>query len=283
MFQEHLIRLGKYDINYVDEGEGEVMLFLHNGGGFWQIWEHQLRYFSQTHRVIALDWVGFGESSVAEEPQTLALYEQVLQSFVNALALPSFFLVGNCIGASVALSYWQTHPDRVRAMVLMNICPGERMIRIPLVRRFLLGPAKEGRLRRTVEAIFRLSLQLPIVKARFPRILFGPTYSPTHSLAQHYLAKYKQARQTAGRLNLLFALRSFTLSSFLRSPLPSGLAIMIWGVNNQVVSLQREANHHLDLLGIKEMSNIAAGGHLCMYEFPVQINHLIEQHIQEYG
>ena len=53
-------------INYASGGAGPPMLFLHNGSGFWQSWQHQLNYFSEWYSVYAIDWPGCGGSDYPE-------------------------------------------------------------------------------------------------------------------------------------------------------------------------------------------------------------------------
>ena len=120
------------------------MIFLHNGGGFWQIWKNQISHFEVTHRVIAIDWIGFGSSSEAEEPLTLEFYYRTLRHFVSRLNIHDFILVGNCIGASVAVKYKQLHPKEVSHLILMNICPGIRMVRSRIMRMLLFKEIRDG-------------------------------------------------------------------------------------------------------------------------------------------
>src|SRR5688500_7798390 len=49
-------------MHYVDEGRGDVVLFVH-GTPTWSFeWRHAIRQLSRTHRCIAMDHLGFGLS-----------------------------------------------------------------------------------------------------------------------------------------------------------------------------------------------------------------------------
>lgn len=267
-----------YDLHYVDTGQGTPMVMLHNGGGFMQIWQHQIEHFSLSYRVIAMDWAGFGESSEAQAPLTVDLYLSHLEAFLDHLHLESLVLVGNCIGASVAVAYQQRHPDRVRSLILFNMCPGERMIRLSPLRYLLFRLGQKGWIHTLLWKVFAISLQIPLVSRRFPRILFGREYDPDSPLAAAYRAKYLQARQTSGRLHLLFGLQSFTLRHFLKAPVPADATLLIWGENNRVVSFGREALYHQTLLGLDACLTVP-GGHLCMYEYPKIVHSAMESHL----
>jgi pimeloyl-ACP methyl ester carboxylesterase len=65
-------------VHYVDEGHGDVILFVH-GTPTWSFeWRHCIREVSRTHRCIAMDNLGFGLSD-----RRLRLYTRV------ALPLPT--------------------------------------------------------------------------------------------------------------------------------------------------------------------------------------------------
>jgi pimeloyl-ACP methyl ester carboxylesterase len=96
-------------------GEGEPVLFLHNLGADRRIWDRQMDALSRTHRVYALDWLGFGESAVPDSGYTLENYLRLLTAFVGAHDLAEVTLVGNCFGSAMSLLYARRDPRRVRA------------------------------------------------------------------------------------------------------------------------------------------------------------------------
>jgi pimeloyl-ACP methyl ester carboxylesterase len=273
-------QFGPYLLNYIDQGEGEVLVFLHNGGGFWQIWEHQLRHFAQTHRVIALDWLGFGESAETERFLTLDLLYEVLQEFVAELGLKRFSLIGNCIGASVALKFQQAFPKQVQKLILFNVCPGERVLPNAFFRWFI--PKLRGRptWEKRIRSVFLYLYEVKPVKRHFPRILFGEQVKPQDSLFQLYVAKYQQRRQNLARTNLLFSVDTYTLKRFFQTN-GSTDTLLIWGEANRAVGFKKEADFHRDLIRPELFVSIPQAGHLCMYEKPEMINRLIESYLSE--
>ena len=267
-------------INYVDLGKGDPMLFLHNGGGFWQIWIHQIMHFSKKYRVLAFDWPGFGNSAEISEPLSLDLYFKVLTTFVDNLGLDRIILVGNCIGASVAIQYRYHYPDKVRYLVLMNICPGKRLIRLGIMRWLLFTFGKKRDMKALKSILGFLFTRTP-VKRIFPRILFGKSLRKDDFLYNKYVVKFKEARQTRARLNLLFASDSYTLEDFVRRDKDISDSLLIWGERNRVAGLRREGFYHQKMCGIITMKIIKEAGHLLMYESPDEVNTLIEGFIRE--
>lgn len=276
--REESVRLLGYDINYVDEGQGDVIVFLHNGGGFWQSWVNQIREFSKTNRVLALDWPGFGESSGLDEPLTVDLTAGVLEAFVDHLGLNDIVLVGNCIGASTAIRYQNMHPEQIRGLVVMNICPGARMVKLGLMRRLLFG-TREGRFKSGFRRFLKFVATRRLVARQFPGILFGGKIANDDPLWVKYVAKFKEDRQNESRINLLFAVNSFTLRDFIQNDDAISNSLLIWGRDNRVAPLESQGYYHQQVCQIERMEIVPDAGHLTMYESPARVNELIRQHL----
>ena len=114
--------------NVFDAGSGMPIIFLHNGGGTLWNWAYQLQRFSSKHRIIAPDLPGFGRSHRASEPLTLDFYVNGLSELLKILDCPKPILVGNCIGASIALEFALRQPEKITALALFNVCGGMPML-----------------------------------------------------------------------------------------------------------------------------------------------------------
>jgi 4,5:9,10-diseco-3-hydroxy-5,9,17-trioxoandrosta-1(10),2-diene-4-oate hydrolase len=130
---------------YEEHGTGEPIVCLHAIG-------HDRSDFRtlQGGRVIALDWPGQGESSADRSPPSARRYRDLLGGFLDALGLDRVVLVGNSIGGAAAIEYAAAHPERVRALVLMNpggLDAGGRLARffINMMVRFFAAGARGAR------------------------------------------------------------------------------------------------------------------------------------------
>jgi len=94
-------------------GQGEPIVFLHNGGNDHRIWDHQIAYFARTHRVIATDHIGFGESDKPDLEYTLPLFTEMVATLIDELQLAPVTLIGHCIGGAMAINYTRGHTDKV--------------------------------------------------------------------------------------------------------------------------------------------------------------------------
>ena len=117
-------RFGEIDghrIHYVDEGAGDIILFVH-GTPEWSFgYRLLIKGLSDSYRCIALDHLGFGLSEKPKnENYTTKLHAERLEKFIASLRLENINLVANDFGGSMALHYAINHPDNVRRICLFN-------------------------------------------------------------------------------------------------------------------------------------------------------------------
>ena len=111
-----LRRQHQHGYEFVDEGEGPVLLLLHGLFGALSNWQDVVQEFAPDHRVIIpLLPIYDMPLSQAGVPGLVAYVE----GFVKALALPvSFTVLGNSLGGHIALVYTLNNPSRVKSLVL---------------------------------------------------------------------------------------------------------------------------------------------------------------------
>jgi pimeloyl-ACP methyl ester carboxylesterase len=274
--REQLLEISGARINYVRCGTGSPLVFLHNGGGFWQSWEKQVRYFSQTHDCIAFDWPGFGKSTQQGETAiTLDFYTRCLHEVLKQLGVSHTSLIGNCIGASVAIQYKQLYPQRVNKLIVQNICPGRRIFPNTFTAKLIGAVSKKKLLRRAGINVFAFLLPRPPMKNKSPRILFGKNYNAADPLVEMYNVAFARPAISHSRAVMLFDVDSFTLADFLRPGFDNGNVTLLWGKENNVAGFEKEGRYHQQLLGLATMLPVESGGHLCMYECPESVNETI--------
>jgi pimeloyl-ACP methyl ester carboxylesterase len=116
----HRVRLPGGEVNYVEIGEGEPIVFVHGISGSWQNWLENLPHFGRTHRAIALDLPGFGASPMPSWPIDMPAYGRLLHDFCEKLGIGSATLVGNSMGGLVAAEAVLTEPSRFNRLVLVS-------------------------------------------------------------------------------------------------------------------------------------------------------------------
>lgn len=88
----------------------------------WQEYRRVLEHFARERRVFALDWPGFGASE-KPTPTEFAYdgqrYTAILAGWLDGLGIGRAVLLGNGIGATVAIRYAAEHDRRVLGLVLV--------------------------------------------------------------------------------------------------------------------------------------------------------------------
>ncbi len=108
--------------HYVDEGAGTPVLLVHGTPTWSYEWRHVIEELRATHRVIALDHLGFGLSdrpaSAGYRPEDHARrFRRVVDAVCPAGPLT---LVVHDFGGPIALDWALDHPDRLARLVITN-------------------------------------------------------------------------------------------------------------------------------------------------------------------
>jgi pimeloyl-ACP methyl ester carboxylesterase len=126
------IRAGGVMTNYHEAGSGAPVILIHGSGpgvSAWANWRLALPYLAEQLHVFAYDQLGFGDTELPAEPRYgLSHWVDHLLNFMRAVGVKRAHLVGNSMGASVALAAAVTHPEVVDRLVLM----GPTGVRFPL-------------------------------------------------------------------------------------------------------------------------------------------------------
>ena len=105
-------------LNYIEQGQGQPLIFLHGNGESCDYFEHQIAYFSKSYRVIAIDTRGHGQSPRGEKPFTIKQFANDLHDFMGAKGITSTLLLGFSDGGNIALEFALKHPEKVDKMIV---------------------------------------------------------------------------------------------------------------------------------------------------------------------
>ncbi len=109
--------------HYRDQGnpDGRVIVLLHGSNASLFTWEPWVRSLRDEYRVISVDLIGHGLSSLSPGyDYTQSAYQSFLEEFVSALDLTSFVLAGNSMGGGIAWRYTLDYPEFVESLVLVD-------------------------------------------------------------------------------------------------------------------------------------------------------------------
>jgi len=142
-FPIHTTQVKGEHLAYLDVGEGRPVIVIHGfGGSMWQ-WEHQQVPLSSAFRLLTPDLIGSGLSAkpdIEYRPDEMLDY---FVAFMDALNIQRAALVGNSMGAGLAIGMALEHPDRVSKLVLIDGFPAHVRERLtsPSIQRALDTPA----------------------------------------------------------------------------------------------------------------------------------------------
>jgi pimeloyl-ACP methyl ester carboxylesterase len=101
--------------NYIEEGEGEVLLLLHGLFGALSNWKDVLDHFSKQYKVVIPLMPIFEMNILQLSVEGLADF---IHDFIEFKQYPKVNLIGNSLGGHVALVYIKKHPQKVNSLIL---------------------------------------------------------------------------------------------------------------------------------------------------------------------
>jgi pimeloyl-ACP methyl ester carboxylesterase len=111
-------------IHLRDEGprsDPAPLLLIHGTSASLHTWEGWARQLSHSRRVISLDLPGFGLTGPnAQGDYSTPAYVDFIQRLMRQLDLPPAIVVGNSLGGEIAWLLAARHPERVKAVVLID-------------------------------------------------------------------------------------------------------------------------------------------------------------------
>ncbi len=111
-----------YELHYVDEGSGPVIVFIHGNPAWSFEFRHLIEGLRSDYRCIAADHVGFGLSSRSNRrndhhPRARA---DRLSELLQNLGVQNATLFLTDWGGPIGLDFARRHPDRVGKLVITN-------------------------------------------------------------------------------------------------------------------------------------------------------------------
>jgi pimeloyl-ACP methyl ester carboxylesterase len=264
---------------YEESGQGEPLLFLHNGGNDHRIWDRQVAHFSRNYRVIAVDHLGHGNSDRPAVDYTLPLFSGEVAALVEQLSLAPVTLIGHCIGAAMSLDYTLSHPENVRRLVLFNVATEKTLLAGPLAdvyRNFSRDPAAREAF---IAAMEQNGLPREQTEGGLQLQLGGTRAADDPEFADYIHRLYTQPGQMRTLYNNLSQFGSFAVLDEFARPANFPPVLLFWGGSNQV--LPASAGEEVrDRLKPERCEFLEDCGHLTMRERPAEINQKIEAFLQ---
>jgi pimeloyl-ACP methyl ester carboxylesterase len=274
-WREHLrrIELPGAEINYVDIGEGEPILFVHGLAGCWRNWLENIPYFAGTHRVLALDLPGFGESPKPSWEISMPAYGQMLHDFCEKLGIDRLAaLVGNSMGGFVSTEAVIQRPQRFDRLVLVSAA-GLSFAEIKGRRTQALA--------RSIEAAApflagdrRFVLSRPAAR----QLAFGGVMRSPAKLRPELLAEQARPGLSApGFADAMVSIAGYDTRE--RLPEIEVPTLVVWGLNDRIVPVEAALGYQR-LIPRSRLEIFERTGHVPMLERPARFNRLVDEFIE---
>jgi 2-hydroxy-6-oxonona-2,4-dienedioate hydrolase len=109
-----------FKLHYREAGTGRPVILLHGLGGDGSRWAPNIVPLAKSFHVIALDQIGFGQSDKPMANYHTGMLAEFLARFLAAVGVSKASLVGNSMGAGVALYTAVHYPQVVDRIVLAD-------------------------------------------------------------------------------------------------------------------------------------------------------------------
>jgi pimeloyl-ACP methyl ester carboxylesterase len=271
-WRRHLrrVELPGAEVNYVEIGEGEPVLFVHGVSGCWQNWLENLPRFGRGRHAIALDLPGFGASPMPSWPIDIPAYGRLLHDFCEKLGINRAAVVGNSMGGFVAVEAVTTAPGRfdrlalVAAAGILNTWNPELRAMATAWAWNRFGPHLAGRSRAIVS------------RRRARELVFGPFVRYPGRLREDLLLE-----QIKGGLTKADGFGD-ALSAVIRHDIRDRLAeieiptLVIGGLSDRVIPVAAAISYHRRIPGSR-LEVFERTGHVPQLERPLRFNHLLDE------
>jgi pimeloyl-ACP methyl ester carboxylesterase len=119
-----IVHVNNVDLNVIDSGgNSPALVFLHYWGGSSRTWAPVIALLSNTHRCVAIDFRGWGQSSKQSDDYSLQTLASDVIGVVEKLGLNEFFLLGHSMGGKVAQLVAARHPQGLKGLILFAPAP----------------------------------------------------------------------------------------------------------------------------------------------------------------
>lgn len=270
-----------WNIAYERRGSGSPLLFLHNGGTSHRIWRDVMNNLQSDYDVIAIDLLGYGESSKPGHSYTMDVYVDLVVTVLDTFQIDRVTLVGNCMGSAISLHMAHQHPERIRGLILINPLTEATFNHgwlAPVLKARQASPNLVGRAYKTIS-----NVKLPQWTA--PGSLAFQIGKAGRQRGIHKDGELQQLHASKGQLRSMLdvladidAYAEIDAPGFVTPDFPP--IYTIWGEDNRVLSAKAGARLN-KTLEPHASCTIPECGHLVMMESPDKVANHMRQYLQE--
>jgi pimeloyl-ACP methyl ester carboxylesterase len=113
-------------IHYEVHGSGPPLILTHGYSSTSAMWHGQIEALSKRHRLILWDMRGHGQSDYPGDPSAYseALTVGDIAAVLDQVGAAKAIVGGLSLGGYMSLAFYRAHPERVRALLIIDTGPG---------------------------------------------------------------------------------------------------------------------------------------------------------------
>lgn len=259
---------------YREAGHGEPLALVHGFGDSSYIWRYNVEALSKSYRVIMPDMVGHGDTDKPLDfdytPENLCEW---LKSFLDAVEIGPFHLVGTSMWGGLSLLFAATYPD-----ITLSVCPVApagydqpypilfRIAHIGIMGWFMKHFAGRWMVRAFAKAAY---FNPDLIQEDEIEEFYRPLSTMQGRMAMHRALKQALTRENARRLETRF--------KDVKCP-----ALIIIGFYDRVDPPSYGHRYHRDVPNSR-LVYIPFSGHVPQEESPAAVNEALQAFLKEVG
>ncbi len=148
-FKSEYVEVNGSKIHYIEEGEGDPILFLHGNPTSSYLWRNVIPHLSNQGRCIAPDLIGMGKSDQPDITYGFHTTYDYLDGFIKKLGLKNVTLVLHDWGSGLGFHYANLNRDNIKAIAFMEAMynaptlfdmPASIKMALKMIRNPIFGP-----------------------------------------------------------------------------------------------------------------------------------------------
>ena len=251
---DHLVR-SEEKFQFIDQGNGEVLLLLHGLFGALSNWSGVVNRFKERYRVL------IPLLPINEMPLKQAGLEglvKFVEEFVEWQQLEDITIMGNSLGGHLALMYTLAHPEKIKRLILTG---------------------SSGLFENSMGGSFPKRGDYKYIKERVEYTFYNPD-----TISKDYIDEVFETTKSIPKAMRIVAIAKSAQRNNMASEIPNIKAptLLIWGLNDTITPPM--VAHEFDrLIPNTTLRFIDKCCHAPMMEHPEKFNNLLEEYLSKNG
>lgn len=259
------IKVNDVELAFRDEGSGKPIVFLHAFPLNQTMWDEQVAKFTSSHRVITLDWRGFGESDMSSTQSSMPVFADDLAELLNLLEIEKATICGLSMGAYAAFAFYRQYAERVSTLILCDT-------------RAAADNDEGKRGRYEMAELARTKGASAIGEKMIPKLL-GETTVKNHPNVANRIRSMIEAAQPEGIAQALIGMAQRENSTDLLHQISCPTLIVVG--NEDKLTPPTEAETLAQSITASSLELIKGAGHLSNLEQPASFNQAINKFLNQ--